>query len=95
MSLGVHRVVAGMGMTPNFIIPTIATYHSGIRGSMMNTRSPLDTPMLFSTLANLLDWTFRSQKLCCSACSPVGSTEIKASFVRSSAQRSTTSKPKL
>ena len=95
MSSGVHRVVAGIGTTPSFIIPIIAVYHSGILGARMKARSPLLTPRPFSRFANLLDSTMMSQKVCFSACSPVGLTEIKASLVRSAAHLSTTSNPKL
>ena len=68
MSREVHRVVAGMGTTPSLIIPKMATYHWEMRGSMIRTRSPLPTPKLRKTLANLLEATLSSQKVCFSAC---------------------------
>ena len=61
MSWGVRSVVAGMGITPAFIMPSMATYHSGTRGPMKKARSPLPTPSPASRLANLLDCTLRSQ----------------------------------
>ena len=95
MSWGVHRVVAGMGTTPSFIMPIMATYQSEILGAIMKARSPLPTPRPFKRFANLFDSTLISQNVCFSARSPVGSTEMRASLVRSSANLSTTSKPKL
>ena len=95
MSDGVHSVVAGIGTAPSLISPSMATYHSGILGSIRNTRAPLVTPSPFSTLAKRFDCTFKSQKVCCRECSPDGSSEMSASLVLSSAHLSTTSKPKL
>ena len=95
MSLGVRSVVPGIGNAPSFIRPSMTTYHSCIRGSMTNTRSPFLIPRSLRVLAYLLESIFRSQKLWCSTLSPLGFTEIKASLVRSSAHLSTTSNPKL
>ena len=95
MSSGVDRTVAGMGMTPTFIIPSIQIYHSGNLGSMMNARSPFRVSMSPRTLPNLFDNTFRSQNVWRSAPLPDGSTETRASLVWSSAHRSITSNPKL
>ena len=91
----VQSVVAGMGTAPSFINPSITTYHSGTLGSITKALVPLPTPRLFSTLAKRFDWTFKSQKVWCWACSPMGSREMRASLVRSSAHLSTTSKAKL
>ena len=95
MSDGVHRVVAGIGTAPNLINPSMATYHSGILGSIRNTLAPFVTPKSFKTLAKRFDCTFKSQKVCCLECSPEGSSEMRASLVLSSAHLSTTSNPKL
>ena len=51
MSLGVSSVVPGMGSAPSLNNATIATYHSGMRGSIMNTRSPFLMPSSRSELA--------------------------------------------
>ncbi len=52
ISFEVHCVVAGMGMTPSLIIPTNATYHSGILGNMRRTRSPFLRPSLLNIFTN-------------------------------------------
>ena len=44
MSLPVSRLVPGIGMAPMRMAPRAATYHSGMRGSMMKSGSPFCTP---------------------------------------------------
>ncbi len=55
MSLPVSRLVPGMGMAPMRMAPRAATYHSGMRGSMMNSGSPFFTPMPRRALPIRLD----------------------------------------
>jgi hypothetical protein len=50
MSFPVSRLVPGMGMAPMRMAPRAATYHCGIRGSMMKTGSPFFTPRPVSAL---------------------------------------------
>ena len=40
MSRAVHSVVAGIGITPWRNMPSSSSYHSGMRGSITNARSP-------------------------------------------------------
>ncbi len=44
MSLPVRRLVPGMGMAPMRMAPRAATYHWGMRGSIMKSGSPFFTP---------------------------------------------------
>ena len=44
MSLPVSRLVPGIGIAPMRMAPRAATYHSGMRGSMMKSGSPFCTP---------------------------------------------------
>ena len=44
MSFPVSRLVPGMGMAPMRMAPRAATYHCGMRGSMMKKGSPFFTP---------------------------------------------------
>ena len=51
MSRGVQSVVAGIGTTPKRNIPSSSSYHSGMRGSITNARSPAVMPSPSSALA--------------------------------------------
>ena len=51
MSRRVQSVVAGIGTTPKRNIPSSSSYHSGMRGSITNARSPAVTPSPSSALA--------------------------------------------
>src|SRR4029453_13251288 len=63
MSRGVGRVVAGIGMAPSLMQPRITSYHSGTRGSITNTRSPLATPSPARNRAARSEEAARSAKL--------------------------------
>ena len=84
----------GIGIAPTFMQATMATCHSGIRGSSTMTRSPRATPCRTSRFANWLLARAISEKLKRRS-SPASLHQISAGLSWRAAWASTTSRPKL
>ena len=95
MSFGVSMVGQGQSTAPSLMRAITKIHHSGIRGSMISTRSPFWTPYLIRILAAWLERFFKSLKEYFFSV-PSWFTQIMASLFRSlSAHASITSNPKL
>jgi hypothetical protein len=90
MSLGVSRFGPGIGIAPIRIAPSSAAYHSGIRGSITNTWSPLPTPRSNSARAALREARARSAADCSATTFPTAFTDSTASASGSSEAQAST-----